>query len=122
MNVRFLGSSDPRALEERFGAALASGVAAQLAAAADGLVLALDAALPVEVLALVRAAGIVVAQAHGTTLLAGTRAAFERAAARAAGAERAMLGSMVEAFARAALPAASCGCAIAGSTCATKRA
>jgi len=105
VNVRFLGTSDPRALEERFGAALASDVAIELGAAADGLVLALDAALAVDVLALVRAAGIVVAQVDGTTLLAGTRAAFERAAGRAAGAERALLDVMLDAFVRAAQPA-----------------
>lgn len=105
MNVRFLAAVDRRAIEARFGAALSSDAAASLAAAADGRVLALDAAVPAAVLTLLGESGVVVAHAGATTLLAGARAAFERAEARAGADDRRILHAMLDAFARAAAAA-----------------
>lgn len=102
MNVRFLAATDRHALAARFGDALPADASSTLAAASDGRVLAFDGALPAAVIALMREAGVVVVSAAGTTLLGGTRAAFERASARAGTGERALLDDLLDAFVRAA--------------------
>ena len=121
MNVRFLAASDAPSLRARFGDALradapdagdraAAGDAADaadlLAAIADARVLALDGGIREDLRSLLRNAGVTIAAAGDTTLLATTRAAVERARERAIADDAAFLDALLLAFARAAAPAA----------------
>ncbi len=105
MNVRFLAATDALALRGRYGAALSAEAAAELAGAADARLLVVPQPLGAAAAALLRDAGVASAAVDGGTLLAASRAALERARARAAAGDRELVDALLLALERAAAPA-----------------
>lgn len=105
MNVRFLTAACAPELRARYGDALGAAAADALAAEADACVLVADGVLSPATLALLRASGVVVADAGATTLFGTTRAALERARERAHGDDAAFIGALLVALVRAVEPA-----------------
>ncbi len=105
MNVRFVSHADARDLHERYGGALSRAQAEVLATAADACLLVLPLPLADSTRILLDEAGIVSEFAEHTTLLSGTRAAFERARDRAQREDLRVIAACLDAFDRAGTPA-----------------